>query len=140
MNRVNLVEVSTDGMASWSPARLYRNTTPYAWVLWGFEWVPDRIGPVQVAVRAFDSNEETQPLEDNDYNDGINRIHVRTYEVANEIADLNGDGKIDHEDVMILMSRWYGEVPGGEDRSAGTATQPGNGCPAPLDLRTRPGE
>ena len=51
---ISSVEVSTDGGKSWNPARLAVPLSPYAWVLWEFDWEPAREDLYHVTVRAFD--------------------------------------------------------------------------------------
>lgn len=48
------VEVSTDGLATWAPARLRPALGPFAWSLWGYRWQPERPGEHVLAARAVD--------------------------------------------------------------------------------------
>lgn len=58
--RVERVEVSADGGATWSPAALEGGDEPWAWRLWRAELdVP--VGPGELVVRAFDSAGDGQP-------------------------------------------------------------------------------
>lgn len=50
-NRVQAVEVSTDGGESWHAARV-GDTEPYAWVRWEYEWKIPRPGEYKLMVRA----------------------------------------------------------------------------------------
>jgi DMSO/TMAO reductase YedYZ molybdopterin-dependent catalytic subunit len=55
------VDLSVDGGASWSPARLVGPDVPYAWRLWEASWRPAGTGTHSLVVRATDSNGGTQP-------------------------------------------------------------------------------
>jgi len=60
-NRVQQVEVSTDGEKSWQPARLGSEPLPYCWVHWSREWkIPGR-GNYSLSVRATDERGTQQP-------------------------------------------------------------------------------
>ena len=48
------VEVSTDGMRTWQPARLHRPLSPWAWTQWAQRWTPVRAGHHLIACRATD--------------------------------------------------------------------------------------
>ncbi|MEV5829344.1 sulfite oxidase [Spirillospora sp. NPDC052242] len=56
---VRAVEVSTDGGATWRPARLREDDT--AWCRWSLDWCPDRTGPVTLVARAVDGTGARQP-------------------------------------------------------------------------------
>lgn len=55
------VEVSTDGGAHWTEARLGSRTDRHAWRLWEYDWTPQTAGSVTLMVRALDSQGRTQP-------------------------------------------------------------------------------
>ena len=55
------LEVSTDGGAAWSPARLGHEQAHYAWRLWSYEWKAEG-GDYTVLSRATDSQGRTQPV------------------------------------------------------------------------------
>ena len=60
------VEVSTDGGATWSPARL--RTPPLSalsWVLWTFDWIPPGGGSYRVLARMVDGSGVSQEAERN---------------------------------------------------------------------------
>ncbi|RFU84684.1 sulfite oxidase, partial [Streptomyces triticagri] len=59
--RVTSVEVSTDGGASWRPARLRDAPRPDNWVRWTVTWRPRRAGSTQLLARATDSRGVRQP-------------------------------------------------------------------------------
>lgn len=48
------VEVSTDGGRTWQPAEIKQALSPYTWVLWHKQWVPEQAGNHLVIVRATD--------------------------------------------------------------------------------------
>ena len=51
---VSGVEVSVDDGATWQPAQLEYSGSPLAWVLWRYDWRPDRPGEYPLLVRAAD--------------------------------------------------------------------------------------
>jgi sulfite oxidase len=55
------VDVSDDGGATWTPARLDPRHDPFAWRLWSLSWTPRRTGCVRVTARATDSRGGVQP-------------------------------------------------------------------------------
>jgi DMSO/TMAO reductase YedYZ molybdopterin-dependent catalytic subunit len=60
-HRVRAVEVSTDGAKSWTAASLARQTAPYAWVHWSYEWKIPGPGQYELAVRGEDEVGRSQP-------------------------------------------------------------------------------
>ena len=58
---VATVEVSTDGGASWQPADLGEQPSPWAWVGWSFAWETTE-GVHELCSRATDAAGNTQPL------------------------------------------------------------------------------
>ncbi len=48
------VEVSVDDGATWRRAQLEYASSPLAWVLWRYDWRPDRPGEYPLLVRAID--------------------------------------------------------------------------------------
>ena len=61
---VERVEVSSDGGGSWTRAQMQDTPTPCAWVRWSHTWEPSRTGPYALQVRAFDSQGQTQPAQE----------------------------------------------------------------------------
>lgn len=59
---VTKVEVSTDGGAGWTAAKLLGKAVPFAWRLWEHEWRPVKAGKYVVLARATDSRGRVQPL------------------------------------------------------------------------------
>ncbi len=59
---VSRVEVSVDGGATWSDAKLAEQVSPYAWRAWTFPWNAKR-GTHTLCVRATDSEGNVQPVE-----------------------------------------------------------------------------
>jgi len=55
------VEISADGGATWSPARLGHDQSHYAWRLWSYDWKPGKAGDYTIQSRATDSQGRTQP-------------------------------------------------------------------------------
>jgi len=70
------VEVSTDGGATWSQARLGRAYSEYAATPWSFLWTPPRPGTYTLVARATDAAGNLQPLESrwNTYGYGNNVV------------------------------------------------------------------
>jgi DMSO/TMAO reductase YedYZ molybdopterin-dependent catalytic subunit len=58
---VTLVEISTDGGASWRQARLRGEDLPYAWRRWDYRWEPKSGGTGTILSRATDSLGHVQP-------------------------------------------------------------------------------
>jgi len=59
---IERVEVSTDGCATWTDARLLRSG-PLAWTRWELDWTPGSSGKVLIAARATDSASNVQPAQ-----------------------------------------------------------------------------
>ncbi|MFK3734589.1 sulfite oxidase [Streptomyces sp. NPDC088090] len=58
---VRAVDVSTDGGATWRPARLHDGPRRGAWVRWSLPWRPERPGPATLLSRTTDAAGNTQP-------------------------------------------------------------------------------
>jgi len=58
---VTKVEISTDGGATWSSAKLGREQAHYAWRLWSYDWKASKSGDYTIQSRATDSQGRTQP-------------------------------------------------------------------------------
>ncbi len=64
---IEMVEVSTDGGASWNRATLRGESTPDVWRLWDYEWkVPGTPGKTVLMARATDTQGRCQPSAHND--------------------------------------------------------------------------
>lgn len=62
--KITKVEVSTDGGATWSEARLVGTSKKNAWRLWEFDWqTPPKPGQAYLIARATDSKGRTQPTQ-----------------------------------------------------------------------------
>ena len=59
---IERVEVSVDGAAGWSDARLGPMPDPYAWRAWTFDW-DAAPGDHELLVRATDATGATQPVQ-----------------------------------------------------------------------------
>jgi sulfite oxidase len=57
---ITMVEISTDGGATWSPAKLGNHQSHYAWRLWSYDWKAGKTGDYTVRSRATDSQGRTQ--------------------------------------------------------------------------------
>jgi DMSO/TMAO reductase YedYZ molybdopterin-dependent catalytic subunit len=60
---ISKVEVSTDGEATWAPARIDYDSSNLAWVLWSFDWTPPNPGRYELTVRATDGDGDPQTAE-----------------------------------------------------------------------------
>lgn len=60
--QVTQVEVSVDGGAAWTPARLLGDAVPHAWRLWEYQWAAPPAGRHTLMARATDSRGRTQPM------------------------------------------------------------------------------
>ena len=63
LGRIERVEVSTDGGASWDRAVIGGAASPYAWVPWSFTWHAEVPGDFELRCRATDAEGNTQPLD-----------------------------------------------------------------------------
>lgn len=61
---VSAVEVSTDGQQSWQPAEITYPGTRLTWSFWRYEWVPQRAGDHELAVRMTDGDGMLQTSEE----------------------------------------------------------------------------
>lgn len=82
--RIAAVEVSMDGGATWTPARLIHGDGPRAWTRWEHEWTPSQPGAARLASRATDEKGNVQPSEAlrNKFGYQMNAVEVRTIQVA----------------------------------------------------------
>ncbi|HEU4683310.1 MAG TPA: molybdopterin-dependent oxidoreductase [Nitrospira sp.] len=79
---IRLVEVSTDGGTHWSAADLAAPLSPYAWVLWSYEWTVPGPGRYTLLVRATDGNGRLQTtVEEDAAPDGASGLHEVTVRV-----------------------------------------------------------
>lgn len=62
-NRITRVEVSVDGGAKWSLAKLGAEDFPFAWRTFSYDWKPSRKGYYVLCARATDSAGRVQPIE-----------------------------------------------------------------------------
>ena len=60
---LKIIGVSADGGQTWHPARLRLPLSPYAWVIWEFEWTPKAPGVYRVLARAIDQSGRVQEAE-----------------------------------------------------------------------------
>jgi DMSO/TMAO reductase YedYZ molybdopterin-dependent catalytic subunit len=60
---IERVELSADGGASWSDARLGPQPSRWSWVGWDWDWRPDEPGAYELCCRATDALGNRQPLE-----------------------------------------------------------------------------
>lgn len=58
---ITKVEISTDGGATWNPAKLGHEQSHYAWRLWSYDWKAGKSGDYTILSRATDSQGRTQP-------------------------------------------------------------------------------
>jgi DMSO/TMAO reductase YedYZ molybdopterin-dependent catalytic subunit len=56
------VDVSADGGASWSPARLRQDDRALPWARWELDWTPPAPGPYELQARATDAGRRVQPF------------------------------------------------------------------------------
>ena len=57
---ISKVEVSVDGGSTWNEATLKPPRSPYAWVLWAYDWKPTATGTANIVVRATDGKGQLQ--------------------------------------------------------------------------------
>jgi sulfane dehydrogenase subunit SoxC len=63
LGAISAIEVSADGGASWSPARLGPPPSRYAWRSWEWDWDVTAPGDYELCCRATDDAGNTQPLD-----------------------------------------------------------------------------
>jgi DMSO/TMAO reductase YedYZ molybdopterin-dependent catalytic subunit len=61
---IRRVEVSVDDAATWHPADLLENRSPYVWTVWKYRFAPSKPGSYTIRVRATDGAGATQPDRD----------------------------------------------------------------------------
>jgi DMSO/TMAO reductase YedYZ molybdopterin-dependent catalytic subunit len=59
---IGKVELSTDGGSTWSSAPFKAPLSPLTWVLWSFDWTPNKEGAYRLMVRATDGMGTAQDL------------------------------------------------------------------------------
>lgn len=57
---ISKVEVSVDGGNTWNEAILKKPRSPYAWVLWAYQWNPTTTGTADIVARACDGKGQLQ--------------------------------------------------------------------------------
>ncbi len=62
--KVDIVEVSTDGGASWEEAHILNHPRENVWVAWRYEWPLPPSGRYEIVARATDNAGDAQPAED----------------------------------------------------------------------------
>jgi sulfane dehydrogenase subunit SoxC len=60
---VILVQVSTDGGASWTEAEVESPSAPWSWVAWSYVWEPEAPGRYELVCRATDAAGNEQPAD-----------------------------------------------------------------------------
>jgi DMSO/TMAO reductase YedYZ molybdopterin-dependent catalytic subunit len=60
--RIERVELSTDGGAHWEDAKLSKQNLPFAWRLFSMDWTPPQRGYYTILSRATDSAGRVQPM------------------------------------------------------------------------------
>ena len=80
---IRLVEISTDGGSRWSPVNLGDPLSPYAWVLWSYDWTVPAPGQYTLLVRATDGTTALQTSSEQEPSpDGASGLHEITVTVA----------------------------------------------------------
>jgi DMSO/TMAO reductase YedYZ molybdopterin-dependent catalytic subunit len=69
-DRVERIEVSTDGGQNWAEAELLGPHDPYSWTMWEYTWQADQPGRYTLLARATSTSGDTQPLEHDPLNGG----------------------------------------------------------------------
>lgn len=73
---IRLVEISTDGGASWTAAVLEPPLSPFAWVVWRYDWPAPKPGSYSLVVRATDGAGVRQTsIEQDPAPDGATGLH-----------------------------------------------------------------
>lgn len=79
---IKRVEVSTDDGASWRPAQIVDNKSPYIWTVWKYHFAPHRTGNYTIRARATDGDGVTQPSRDPQSGSGISAQPRLSIEVS----------------------------------------------------------
>ncbi len=74
---VEMVEVCTDNGKTWQTATLEPRLSPYAWVIWNYEWKIPESGEYVIMVRATDGDRKSQFTKPGD-------LHAVTVETSME--------------------------------------------------------
>ncbi|MGD9853005.1 MAG: molybdopterin-dependent oxidoreductase [Nitrospirales bacterium] len=61
---IRQVDISTDGGKAWTPAQLVSPLSPYSWVMWHHQWIPQRPGDYRILARATDGRGQQQSAEE----------------------------------------------------------------------------
>jgi len=68
---IRQVDISTNGGQLWEPATLALPLSPYSWVFWTYQWVPQRLGDHRLIARATDGTGQVQSsIEQDPFPDG----------------------------------------------------------------------
>lgn len=80
---VSRVEVSVNGGATWSPARITAPLSPFTWSLWSFPWQVQRAGSCTLLVRGVDGKGTVQTEQRHDpYPTGATGYHTIRVEAS----------------------------------------------------------
>jgi DMSO/TMAO reductase YedYZ molybdopterin-dependent catalytic subunit len=97
---VAVVEVSTDGGATWGRADLIGMQAPYCWTLWEYLWEVAQPGTYEIVARAASARGRVQPMEHDLLNGGYMIHHSRPVSVVVTGARRRQD---DHADEAALL-------------------------------------
>jgi DMSO/TMAO reductase YedYZ molybdopterin-dependent catalytic subunit len=78
---IQRVDISTDGGASWSQARLTDRSHPHSWRLWSYAWRSPTMGKAVLMARATDAAGRVQPMQRDPDRDHYMISHVLPIEV-----------------------------------------------------------
>ncbi|MBI4233802.1 MAG: molybdopterin-dependent oxidoreductase [Chloroflexi bacterium] len=85
------VEVSGDGGRTWHPATVKEPLSPYTWVLWTGEWVPEQGGVATLLVRATDARGHVQVREARgSLPDGATGYHAIAITFVSQPGEIGG--------------------------------------------------
>ena len=62
--KVDIVEVSTDGGATWEEAQILNHPRENVWIAWRYEWPLPPSGRYEIVARATDNAGDRQPAKD----------------------------------------------------------------------------
>jgi DMSO/TMAO reductase YedYZ molybdopterin-dependent catalytic subunit len=79
---IKRVDISLDEGATWQPAEVFANPSPYEWTVWKYRIQRTESGSVVVRVRATDGRGSSQLLEDRQAGEGISSQARMTIKVS----------------------------------------------------------
>jgi DMSO/TMAO reductase YedYZ molybdopterin-dependent catalytic subunit len=103
-DRIERVEVSTDGGGTWANAQLLGPHDPYSWTMWEYTWQVDQPGTHTLLARATSSSGSIQPQEHDPLNGGYMISFTQPVEVSVVKSQPVQAKPIDSDAILYDMS------------------------------------